>query len=114
MSKPGQWKCGDVALFKPPFGCANAGRWLRVTLQEGQLYGSVRPHGCPVPGCRVWPRAETVADGAYRNVPECELAEATAEPQAVPAGVNIASQPFRFPPRPWNPTKTRLPYRDNQ
>lgn len=118
MTQPGQWKPGDVALFKPPFGCAKAGQWLRVTLREGVLCGVVRPHGCKVPGCRVWPRAETAADGPYRNVPECELAEAPALPTIPPATITPQSQPYRYPVHSHTTAATsqhhsRLPYSDS-
>ncbi|MFZ2643559.1 MAG: hypothetical protein WA117_21385, partial [Verrucomicrobiia bacterium] len=92
-----------------------------------------------VPGCRVWPRAETADAGVYRNVPECELAEAPAllsAPAAV--GIRMSAQPYRYPPR-WRageapqsrvgvppvhrdhakgradeaPSHARLPYSDN-
>lgn len=119
MTQPGQWKSGDVALFKPPFGCAKAGQWLRVTLREGSLCGKVRPHGCNVSGCRVWPRAETIADGPYRNVSECELAEAPALPITPPANITPQSQPYRYPAHLRTTSAaqinhSRLPYSDDE
>ena len=96
MSEPGKWKDGDEALWKPPFGCAMAGQYVRVKLCEGVLFGKLKPHGCKIQNCRVWPRAES-SEGPFVKVPECEL--------AVAPSVKVKEDSMEDKPQRWRPVK---------